>query len=282
MSNDQHKSKTRRGFAKSLSEGLCLGCLSIFALFFSSLICAQDLSAQPQPTDAEKTEPLQVLRVGVENRSYWPRYGITDEGHFSGYAQELLDAFAKDSGYQFKYVILTPDQLMAQMLSGELDLRYPDSPSWAHTDKKGRSFTYSRALDFSVVGVNVPPARVGRHQLDTMGMLQGFKPKEFKQAIDEGSLIVYPTASIADLVTLGGEDWVDGIYADPYVVQYHLREQGFSEQALAFDYTQPHTLHNYMLSTLLEPELMMQFDRWFQRNNRRILMLRKKYAIYDF
>ncbi len=222
----------------------------------------------------------QSYRIGVEESSYFPRYGLVD-GQFSGYAWELLESFAADSGHQFEYVPLSEDALLHQLLTGAVDLRYPDSPAWYGAYKPKDGLAYSRPLDYTLVGLLVAPGREGDETLETLAVLQGFKLEPFAEVLERGELTVYPVARPEHLATLGLAGLVDGIYGDPYVVDYHLRRQGGVGEVLVLDHSFPTSLHDYRLSTLRYPELMIEFDRWFANHYDRVLKLRRDYGITD-
>lgn len=99
--------------------------------------------------------------VGVEDARFMPYYSVDEQGEYQGFARELLDAFAEDSGIRLLYRPLPVDALLGVMLEGSVDLKYPDHPAWAVSDKSGHSLHYSQAVVPYVDGVMVAPRRLG-------------------------------------------------------------------------------------------------------------------------
>ncbi|UUZ54518.1 hypothetical protein LP419_40440 [Massilia sp. H-1] len=68
---------------------------------------------------AEADAPRQ-LTIGVEDLRYYPLHSSNNGSVFSGYARDVLDAFAKQQGYSFRYVPLPINRLYVAFLEGAL------------------------------------------------------------------------------------------------------------------------------------------------------------------
>ena len=58
--------------------------------------------------------------VGVEDLPFAPQYSLDGEGQYRGFAREVLDAFASDSGISLSYKALPVDQLLPALQRGEI------------------------------------------------------------------------------------------------------------------------------------------------------------------
>ena len=58
--------------------------------------------------------------VGVEDLPFAPHYSLDGEGQYRGFAREVLDAFAVDSGVSLSYKALPVDQLLPALQRGEI------------------------------------------------------------------------------------------------------------------------------------------------------------------
>ena len=58
--------------------------------------------------------------VGVEDLPFAPHYSLDGEGQYRGFAREVLDAFAVDSGVSLSYKALPGDQWLPALQRGEI------------------------------------------------------------------------------------------------------------------------------------------------------------------
>jgi len=108
------------------------------------------------------TALAQSYVVGVEDLPFAPHYSLDAQGDYRGFAREVLDAFAADSGISLSYKALPVEQLLPALQRGEIDFKYPDSPHWAQAQKAGMTLHYSQAVVDYVDGVLVAPQRQGQ------------------------------------------------------------------------------------------------------------------------
>ncbi len=230
--------------------------------------------------DASYAARAESFKIGVEDSSYLPHFGVTN-GEFTGYARDLLDAFANDAGHKFEYVELPVKRLMLHLSANQIDFRYPDNPNWYAAAKSKLIVRYSRPVAISTAGVSVLPDRAGSRQLNTMGILLGFNPVEYQAQIESGSLKLGETSTMDSLVKMGMQRRVDGIYGDVHVVQHHLRRMGYSAGELVFDYSLPYSLHPFSVSTIRYPGVLASFDQWLASQGDLVTRLKAKHDIHD-
>ncbi len=217
--------------------------------------------------------------IGVEDMPYLPHYA-SENGTYSGFARDLFDKFAADSGYDVQYRPLPISRLLTEMLAGRIDSKYPDNPYWASDAKEGLNVQYSAAVAASTDGVSVLPALVGRpvDKIKVIGTVQGFTPWAWLDRIKAGSVKIVETDNFQALVRMTVAGTVDGAFADVDVVRHTLAEMG-QPGALQYDPSLPHTVNDYTLSTTRSPELVKQFSQWLAANQSFIQGLKTKYKL---
>lgn len=131
----------------------------------AGLLCAQGALAQSYV-------------VGVEQQAFQPHFWQDEKGDYRGFAREVLDLFAQDAGIELQYKALPVDQLTAQLASGAVDFKYPDSPGWGGQAKLGKTIHYSQPVVDYVDGVLVPPQQLGQglDGLKRLALVEGWTP----------------------------------------------------------------------------------------------------------
>lgn len=205
--------------------------------------------------------------VGVEELDYFPAYAVHD-GEYRGAAREILDAFAKDRGYVLTYRPLPVKRLFAELISGGVDLKFPDNPNWATEVKKGHAVVYSKPLIRYIDGVLVTPEDVGREVdgVRTLGTVSGFTPFAWMDRVKDGRVQVKENPRLDLLLRQVMLDRFDGAYASIAVANYTLEHQLNSPKGLVFDPRLPHSRDAYALSSLRRPDVVAEFDGWMAAN----------------
>lgn len=218
--------------------------------------------------------------VGAESTSYAPYY-TTQGGNWTGYAREVLDAFAKESGHTFVYKPRPVKRLLGEFVEGKLDFKFPDNPYWGQDAKKGNGVVYSEPVAPYVDGVLVRPDRkgAGKDQLKTLGTVLGFTAWDYLGDIKSGAIRLRENTNMTSLLKMALAGKVDGVYANPAVVRYQLRKMGEGEDALVLDADLPHTRSAYHLSTIRHPEVIDQFNQFLKSKADWIAQLQAKYGI---
>lgn len=214
--------------------------------------------------------------VGVEDLDYLPHYS-SKNGEYEGYGRDLLDAFAKDAGHELVYRSLPIKRLFRSLITGEIDLKYPDNVYWGIEMKQNAPVIYSEPVVGYIDGMVVKKEDVGKGKdhLKVIGTLRGFTPWEYMKDIDFGRITVSESGSYQALVSQLVKGRIDSVYANVDVVLYNLKEKG----VLLFDESLPYTKSNYHLSTIEHRELMNQFNIWLKENTDKINLIKKKYNL---
>lgn len=225
--------------------------------------------------------PLQRYLVGVENIDYRPYHDGRDAG-FTGFARELLDAFAAAEGLVFDYQPLPVARLLPSLLDGRIDFKYPDDPDWQPQQRLGAVLHYSQPVVESLDGTLVPETALGQpaSRIQQLGTVVGFTPVAWLDVLGEGRLVLRENADFTALIrqTLIGR--VDAAYANVAVVEYQLRLLGLdSSPTLRFDPGLPHLRGDYRLSTSRHPDLLERFDRWMLEEAERVRTLKARHGL---
>lgn len=82
--------------------------------------------------------------IAVEDTEYLPIHSAKD-GVFSGYVIDVLNEFAKQNKYKFKFIALPVKRLIVDYLKKDsyIDFKYPDNDAWDVESKAKLPITYS-------------------------------------------------------------------------------------------------------------------------------------------
>lgn len=244
--------------------------LKILASAVVALLCCAGASARA----AERE-----LAVGVEELDYYPAYAV-QKGEYVGAAREILDSFAKAKGYALVYKPLPIKRLFAELMSGGIDLKFPDNPYWSTDAKKDRPVTYSKPVIHYVDGVLVPPDRLGKGlpAIRTLGTVSGFTPFAWLDQIQSGAVQVKENPRMDLLLKQVALGRLDGAYVSVAVANHLLDNVLGTPGALVFDPSLPHSRDAYMLSSLNRPEIVAEFDAWMAANAATVTAIKNRYA----
>ncbi|MBF8160433.1 substrate-binding periplasmic protein [Ectopseudomonas hydrolytica] len=223
----------------------------------------------------------QTYVVGVEELPFAPHYSLDGEGQYRGFAREVLDAFAADSGVGLSYKALPVDQLLPALQRGEIDLKYPDSPHWAGAQKAGMTLHYSQAVVDYVDGVLVAPQRKGQavERLGRLAMVQGWTPRGYEQAIDSGQIQLSYSDDLRQMIRQALKQDTDGAYFNVVVATHYLDNIRARPGALVFDPKLPHTRGSFHLSSLRHPQLIARFDRFLVERSAQVAALKASHRV---
>jgi len=244
--------------------------LAMIALALAALLAAPGLSK------AQK-----ALTVGVEELDYYPQYRWAD-GQYTGYARDVLDAFAKDKGYQLTYKAFPVTRLFKEFLAEQsVDLKYPDSPFWSVDAKKDVKVVYSDPVADYIDGVMVAPGRkdMPKGDLKILGLVRGFTPFEYLDDEKAGTITLDPSDDYAALLKKCVAGRVDGAYGNLAVANWNLEENLKQPGALAFAPGLPHTKGSYLMSSIKHPEAVEEFNAWLKDNQALVETLKAKYKV---
>ncbi len=219
--------------------------------------------------------------IGVEKMAFAPHYSVDQQGQYQGFARELFDLFATHSGVQLSYRALPVARLLPALLQGEVDFKYPDSDSWAQTQKLGKDLHYSQAVVAYVDGVLVAPQRQGQpiERLKRLGMVSGWTPWGYQLGIETGQIQLTYSDDLRKMIQQTLKKDTDGAYFNVVVATHYLDNIRARPGALVFDAKLPHTRGSFHLSTLRHPELLQRFDRFLVEQQAEVAALKDRYRV---
>jgi len=219
------------------------------------------------------------LVVGVEELDYFPAYAVRN-AQYAGAAREVLDSFAKAKGYALVYKPLPIKRLFAELLSGGIDLKFPDSPTWAADAKAGHALSYSKPVIHYIDGVLVLPENVGKRpeSLQTLGTVSGFTPFAWLDRVKAGTVQLKENPRMDLLLKQAAMGRVDGAYASVAAANHTLEQVLGTAGALVFDPGLPHSRDAYLLSSRNHPEIVAEFDAWMAANAALVKGIKDRYG----
>lgn len=223
----------------------------------------------------------QTYVVGVENLAFAPHYSTDAQGTYQGFAREVLDLFAGTSGITLEYRPLPVDALLPALLSGQVDLKYPDNPAWAPEQKAGKTLHYSQPVTEYVDGVLVAPERLGQGvgALKRLALVDGWTPRGYEQPVQSGQIALAPSADLKQMIHAALKKQADGAYFNVVVATFYLDNIRAKPGALVFDPSLPHTRGAFHLSTLKQGELVERFDRFLVDHAGEVAAIKAKYGV---
>ena len=218
--------------------------------------------------------------IGVEELDYSPVYA-TKDGNYTGYAREVLDAFAKERGYRFEYKAFPVKRLFAVFFQEQVDFKFPDNPYWQSELRTGKTVTYSGSVVTYIDGALVRPELKDAtpDKIKTLGTVAGFTPWAWMDLIKNKQVTLRENASFTALAQQVAAKRVDAAYASVAVLNYQLDNVLKTPGALVFNSKLPHSKDSYFLSTLKHPEVIAEFDAWQKGKQDFIRTLKKKHGV---
>ncbi|NVK56865.1 MAG: hypothetical protein HWE26_14775 [Alteromonadaceae bacterium] len=234
-------------------------------VFFSSL----------QPANA------QTYIVATQNLPYYPHYDLSSPKD-KGYAWALLESFAASKGIHFEYVSMPVLRLQIELAKGNVDLVYPDHPSFTNPVIDNSEKFYSVPLTETLVGTFVKSEHYGRdiNDINKVAIVLGFSPLYWQKRIDAGLVTLLTVAdnkAAIDMVELHRADAFD---MDYYVAQHMLAKlKNINNYVL--DPALPVTVTEFCVSTIKYPDLTKELSEFIADNPVFIESLKARYGISD-
>lgn len=228
----------------------------------------------------EPARPADTIVVGVEMQSYLPAYAV-ENGRYVGYARDVLDAFAKDAGYRLEYRPLPVPRLYAAFFAGQVDLKFPDNPTWQAERRAGHDIVYSEPLAAFVDGISVVPTRrgAGPATLRTLGTVSGFTPWAAIDLVRAGKVALTENTSLDGLLQQVQTGRIDGVYASIAVVNHQLDHVLRQPGALVFDPSLPHSRGQYHVASIKRPDVVRDLTAWLRNNAKRVAAMKAAHAV---
>lgn len=207
------------------------------------------------------------LVVGVEAIDYTPAYSYRD-GQFGGAARALLDSFAEARGHRLTYKAFPVKRLLAELLHGGVDLKFPDSPDWQTSARQGTAIAYSQPVIAYVDGTLVrrDNTAIGIEGVHNLGTVSGFTPYAWLGRIQAGKVELKENPGFEQLLRQVQTGRIDAVYANVAVTLAAAETVLGSADALVFARDLPHVAESYRLSSAKTPEVIAEFNDWLAKN----------------
>ncbi len=219
--------------------------------------------------------------VASQNIPYYPHYEFNSELD-KGYAWALLEAYSKHTGVTFEYVAMPVLRLQVEMEKGNVDLVYPDHPTWTNPVNDNKSKHYSIPLTDSLVGTFVKESRYGQEisRIRKLAIVLGFSPLYWQERIESGKTKLISVADNKAALYLAQLDRADAFDMDYYVAEYLLSTLTDVDR-FVLDPNLPVTTVEFCLSTLNNPELVADISEFITQHPELISELKVKYGLDD-
>lgn len=218
--------------------------------------------------------------VGTEDINFYPHYNFT-RADGAGFANEVLQLFAANQGYQFNFQPL-PVKRLYHELDNLVDFIYPDNPNWAKFQGSQASRVFSEPLIYNLGTTLVLPANkaISLEQFRTLAVIHGFTPTAWLKLRSDYRFKLYEVPNAVSAVNLVLRGQLDGADVEYNVAQQILREQQ-QENALVVAENLPMTRVAFHLSTIRHPQVLQQFNRFLLSHQAEIAALKQKYQLAD-
>lgn len=221
-----------------------------------------------------------TITIGVENIDYLPCYGLRDS-NYVGFARDLFDAYGKDTGNTIVYKPLPVKRLLASLLSGDVDAKFPDNEKWAPDARKGATIAYSGNILEYIDGVMVRPDRVGKGvaEIKTLALVQGFTPWDYMDLVNAKKIAVNEVPDYPNLIEFVIRGRADGAYGSVICARFELNKRKANGGELVYDPSLPHSQDFYKMSSVKNPAFIADFDRWLSANAEKVQAMKKEAGV---
>lgn len=220
--------------------------------------------------------------IGVEAYDYLP-ISKGEGGSYSGYARDVLDAFAAKYGHTFSYKPMPVARLIDEFaVQKTLDFKFPDNPYWAAEVKKGLSITYSKGVVSVTEGLMVLPGNKGKLTgVTKIATVRGFTPFPYLDQIKSKKISVNEVNNAEAAIRLGEAEKVEGVYLGVLAANYIMAETLKMPGALVLDPALPKSTNDFSLSTLAHSEVVKQLDEFLVKEKELVGKLKAKHKIVE-
>lgn len=218
--------------------------------------------------------------VGTEDINFYPHYDFTAAGT-TGFANEVLQLFAAQQGYQFSFQPL-PVKRLYHELDNLVDFIYPDNPNWAKFQSSQASRLFSEPVIYNLGTTLVLPVNkdISLAKFRTLAVIHGFTPTAWLNLRGKHRFKLYEVPNAVSAVNLVLRGQLDGADVEYNVAQKILRDQQ-QEGALVVAQQLPMTRVSFHLSTVRHPQVLQQFNRFLLSHQDQIDALKQKYQLTD-
>lgn len=218
--------------------------------------------------------------IGVEDYENFLPYSEFKNGLYRGLGRDLLDAFAKEQGFEFDYVVLPLKRRDQMFVAGELDFAFPDNPNWVTTLKGDLRIAYAPMMEFTD-GVIVKPVDLGKGvaRIRTLGIPNGFTPYPYQQLINSGKMRVEESVRYDALYEKLQRGRVDAAYVNTRIAEYYFANVAKepNQASPTFDPDLPHASGHWYLSSRKHADLIEALRGFMKRNEALVADLKQRW-----
>lgn len=219
--------------------------------------------------------------VGVQTLNFQPYFGYDKQGHYRGFARELMDQFADYAGIAIIYKPMRPSDLMPALAAGEIDFKFPENPEWKAPASIAGRVSYSGPAVEYVAGALVSPKRKGRgiDQIKRMAIVEGWTPLGFKDEVNDYGIELIESETLPKMIRQVLLRDSDAAYYNVVVAVHYINQSYRGTNVLVFDPSLPYQRSTYHLAAVEYPELIQRFDDFLEERSADVEALKKKYQI---
>ncbi|WP_374029922.1 substrate-binding periplasmic protein [Bdellovibrio bacteriovorus] len=234
-------------------------------------------------------EPKKLTRgenffiIGVGNYDYLPHTGFKD-GKFGGFGYSLLEAFAKTKGYTFEYRAVPVARMFKIFLDERsTDFLYPNNYYWNEDAQKKHKVVFSDPITAYTDGIVVRKENkdITLEELHSFGIIKGFTPAQYQTAIAQKKIKVYEHNDVVGLLKMVLSQRIQGVYLNPVVADYYLKQEIKSTDSLVLAKKLPHIKSYYHLSTIDRTDVLQEFNSFLKREKEIVDRLKVQYRLQN-
>ncbi len=174
------------------------------------------------------TTQAQEYIIGVEDISYYPLYDFAQKPYKESFTKELLSAFFRHHGYQFKFVPLPLKRFDKWYTEDAIDFKFPDNIRWRSEQSKNLNIIYSQPVIHLIAGSYVLKKNNNSEfeSMTSLGTILGFFPTLWYDRIKSGAVELVEVTSPYSIIKHLLRGNVDVTNIDKNVINYNLKLLG--------------------------------------------------------
>lgn len=222
--------------------------------------------------------------IGVEDVSYYPLYDFSaNDLDRKNFTKDLLSAFFRLQGYQFKFVALPLKRFDKWYVEEAIYFKFPDNERWRTGESKKLNITYSQPVLHLTAGSFVLKKNKNkpRKAIKRLGTILGFFPTLWDDRVENNSLKLVETSSTYSLIKHLLYGNVDAVNIDKNVIDYNLTLLQQDVDAIVLNKHVKHEGYAYHFSTMLHPKIIAEFNNFLASHSQLVTEMKKHYGIVE-
>lgn len=217
--------------------------------------------------------------VGTQDIAYLPYYNFPST-HDKGVGWAILEAFAKENGHTFDYVVMPVNRLQIELNKGNLDFVFPDNQRWnKHIDSvMGKIYSNALINSFAVTLVKTENINRPLSHIKRLAIPQGFTPAKWTDLIASKQVEVNEVENVYQGLRYLQSDTVDAMDVE-YNVAKRYEERFAQLGPFTADLTLPHNSVAFCLSSLKHLALIEEFNTFLGTHKALIEKIKQQYHI---